>query len=449
MTMTENNFSFSSNRLQDIARQVLAIARQQGASACDVDVSEGVGQTVSVRLAEVETIEYSQDKGVGVTVYLGQQKGNASTSDFSDTALADAVAAAINIARYTAADPCAGLADESLLATDFPALDLFHSWELSMEQAVDLARRCEQAARDQDVRITNSEGATLSRQINHFVYANSLGFCHGYPASRYSLSAAVVAEADGAMQRDYWYGTARHPADLPSAESIGQLAGQRTVRRLGGRPLKTGRYPVIFDASVASSLVGHLLAAISGSSLYRQSSFLLDAQGQQIFSSLVNIDEDPFVLRGLASSPFDSEGVQTSGRRLIDQGVLTGYLLGSYSARKLGLTSTGNAGGAHNLRVHSTGEDFAELLATMGTGLLVTELMGQGVNTVTGDYSRGAAGFWVENGQLAWPVEEITVAGNLREMFGQIRAIGSDALVRGSTRIGSVLLESMSVAGLE
>jgi PmbA protein len=446
-TMTEKTFSFGRKTLEDIAQHALELAAAQGATASEVDVSEGLGQTVSVRLNDIETIEYNQDKGVGVTVYLGQKKGHASTSDFSADALRDTVAAAINIARFTAEDPCSGLADAALLADSCPDLDLFHPWDLPMDEAVSLARRCEEAARAVDKRIGNSEGATLSRQTSQFIYANSLGFINGFPSSRYSLSAAVVAEEGGTMQRDYWYSAARCPADLATAESVGECAGQRTVRRLSGRSIPSGRYPVIFEANVAASLVGHMIAAISGGSLYRQSSFLLGAAGSAIFSPCVTIDEDPFVARGLASSAFDNEGVKTRARCLVDKGVLNGYLLGSYSARKLGLEPTGNAGGAHNLLVHSTGESLADLLCNMGTGLLVTELLGQGVNTVTGDYSRGAAGFWVENGVIAYPVEEITVADNLRDMFMRIQAIGSDALVRGTTRIGSVLLESISVAG--
>lgn len=446
--MTEKTFSYSRSTLENTVQQVLALAAEQGADACEADVSEGLGQTVSVRLGEVETIEYNQDKGISVTVYLGHKKGHASTSDFSDTALADTVAAALNIARYTAEDPSAGLADAARLASGAaPDLELFHPWDLSMDDAVSLARDCERAALAVDTRIGNSEGATLSRQASQFVYANSLGFLGGFPSSRYSLSASVVAGENGGMQRDYWYSASRHPGDLASAAEVGRLAGERTVRRLGARPVRTGRYPVLFEANVAASLIGHLVTAISGGSLYRKSSFLLDAQGSEVFSPLVVIDEDPFVLRGLASSTFDNEGVATARRRLIDHGVLTGYLLSSYSARKLGLATTGNAGGAHNLLVHDTGAGFDALLAQMGTGLLVTELMGHGVNTVTGDYSRGAAGFWVENGVIAHPVEEITVAGNLRDMFRGVVAVGNDALVRGATRVGSVLIDAMSVAG--
>ncbi|KJH65954.1 metalloprotease PmbA [Chromobacterium violaceum] len=447
--MADKTFSFSSDTLGGIAGRVLELASQQGASSAEVDVSEGVGQTVSVRLSEVETIEYNQDKGVSVTVYLGKKKGHASTSDFSDEALSDTVRAALDIARYTAEDDCAGLADSQLLADDLPDLDLFHPWQLPVEEAIELARRCEDAARAVDARIRNSEGASVSVQANQFVYANSNGFSGGFAGSRHSLSAAVVAEQDGVMQRDYWYSAARHQDDLASVEEIGRIAGERAVRRLGGRRVKTGQYPVLFEAPVAMSLLGHLAAAISGGNLYRKSSFLLDALGKPVMASRVTIDEDPFLLRGLASSAFDNEGVATKARRLVDGGVLQGYFLSSYSARKLGMQTTGNAGGAHNLVVHSTGESFAEVLSRMGSGLLVTELLGQGVNTVTGDYSRGAAGFWVENGVIAYPVEEITIAGNLRDMFVNIEAIADDTLDRGGRRIGSVLVGGMMVAGEE
>jgi len=445
--MTANVFSYSRESLEGIAAQVLDLAVQQGATSCEVDVSEGRGQTVTVRLGEVETIEYNQDKGVGVTVYIGQQKGHASTADFSASALADTVAAAVNIARFTAADDCSGLADRGLLATEFPALNLFYPWDVDVERSIELARQCEAAARAVDSRIRNSEGATVSSQDSQFIYANSYGFMAGFPSSRHSLSAAVIAEADGAMQRDYWYSMARHPDDLDPVEQVGRIAGERTVRRLGGRRVKTGRYPVLFESPVAASLIGHFVAAASGGSLYRKSSFLLDALGKPVFSSKVTLDEDPFLLRGFGSSAFDNEGVATCSRRVVSGGVLEGYFLSSYSARKLGMSTTGNAGGAHNLILHSTGESFDELVRQMGTGLIVTELMGQGINLVTGDYSRGAAGFWVENGQIAYPVEEITIAGNLREMFTSISAVANDAVMRGSKKVGSILIDGMTVAG--
>ncbi len=447
--MADSAFSFSRAALEAVSARVLDLAGKAGASACEVDVSEACGQSVNVRLGEVETIEYNQDKGAPVTVYLGQKKGHASTSDFSETALADTVAAAINIARFTGEDESAGLADPALLASDFPELDLYHPWNLPVEQAIAHALACENAARGVDARISNSEGAGVSSQVSQFVYANSNGFMAGFPGSRHSISAAVIASEQGAMQRDYWYSSARHASDLDAFDAVGRIAGERAVRRLGGRSIKTGNYPVLFEAPVASSLIGHLVSAVSGGSLYRKSSFLLDSLGTQVLAPCVTIDEDPFVMRGFASTPFDSEGVATRARRLVDQGVLNGYFLGSYSARKLGMQSTGNAGGSHNLLVHTTGESFDELLRNMGTGLLVTELLGHGLNLVTGDYSRGAAGFWVENGVIAYPVEEITIAGNLADMFKHISAIGSDVMVRGGKHCGSILLERMMVAGSE
>ena len=445
--MSTREFDYSKHTLEQLAAQALDLAKAEGASACEVDVSEGLGQSVSVRMGEVETIEYNQDKGLEVTVYLGQQKGHASTSDFSPTALADTVKAAVNIARYTAADDCAGLADKSALATDFPELDLYKPWDLEVAEAIELARRCEAAGRAVDARIANSDGATVSTQTGHFIYANSHGFCQGFPTSRHSVSVALVAQQDDAMQRDHWYSTARHPQDLLPVDEIGRIAGERSVRRLGARRVPTGTYPVLFDASMAGSLIGHLVGALSGGSLYRRSSFLLDSLGKRIFPDWLNLDEDPYLLRGLGSGAFDGEGVATLSRRIIDNGVVEGYFLSSYSARKLGLTSTGNAGSTHNLIVHSSGETFDELLRQMGHGLVVTELMGQGVNMLTGDYSRGASGFWVENGEIAYPVEEITVAGNLTQMFAQIQAVGNDALPQSSRRVGSILIESMTVAG--
>ncbi|GGY17394.1 metalloprotease PmbA [Paludibacterium paludis] len=445
--MADSTFSFSRNSLETLAARVLDLARKEGATAAEADVSEGLGQTVTVRLGEVETIEYNQDKGVGVTVYIGQKKGHANTSDFSDAALAETVRAAVNIARFTADDPASGLADKDRLATASRDLDLYRPWDLPVESMIGLARECEEAARGVSERIVNSEGATVSSHSSQFIYANSHGFLDGFSSTRHSLSAAVVAGEGAAMQRDYWYSVARHPEDLDTAAQVGRKAGERSVRRLDARRVRTGRYPVLFEAPVAASLIGHLVAAISGGSLYRKSSFLLDALDTRVFSDKVTIDEDPFLPRGLASSPFDNEGVATAPRRLVDGGVLKGYMLGSYSARKLGMATTGNAGGSHNLTLQDTGETFEALLARMGTGLLVTELMGQGVNTVTGDYSRGACGFWVENGVIAWPVEELTIAGNLREMFLDIEAIGNDAIDRGGRRTGSVLIGGMMVAG--
>ncbi len=440
-------FSYSGDDLRDLAARVLELASRGGASSAETEVSEGSGLTVGVRHGEVETIEHNRDKGVGVTVYLGQRRGHASTSDFSPDALARTVEKALSIARFTAEDECAGLADADLLARDPPDLDLYHPWDVGVERAQALARECEAAALDVDPRISNSEGASLSSQVSHFIYANSLGFCAGYPSSRQSLSCAVIAEEGDSMQRDYWYTTARAAADLDAPEAVGRRAGERTVRRLNGRKLSTRQCPVLFEAPVATGLIASFVSAVSGGHLYRKSSFLLDSLDQQLFPAFFQLLERPFLPRGLSSTPFDSEGVAARDRDVVTDGVLRGYFLGSYSARKLGLKSTGNAGGNHNLIVPPTGEDFAGLLKKMDTGLLVTELLGHGLNMVTGDYSRGAAGFWVERGEIAYPVEEITVAGNLRDMFRGIVALGTDVETRGSRRVGSILVERMTVAG--
>jgi PmbA protein len=384
---------------------------------------------------------------VGVTVYVGQQRGHASTSDFSPQAVRDTVQAAFSIARFTAADDCAGLADPDLLAHDVPDLDLYHPWDLPVEQAIEQARACEAAALGVDRRITNSEGATISTQQSHFIYANSLGFMGGYPSSRHSLMCSVIAGEGDEMQRDDWYALARAAEDLEGVEEVGRRAGERCVRRLGARRLETMEVPVLFEAPVASGLLGHFVGAVSGGSLYRKASFLLDSLGQQIFAPQVQIRDIPDVKRGLASSPFDDEGVATQRRDVVRNGVLQGYFLGSYSARKLGMRSTGNAGGNHNLILDSTGEDFPALLRKMGRGLLVTELLGMGVNQVTGDYSRGAAGFWVEDGEIAYPVQEITIAANLKDIFKGVLAVGSDVVVRGSRQCGSILIDRMTVAG--
>ncbi|MCL4470620.1 MAG: metalloprotease PmbA [Gammaproteobacteria bacterium] len=444
--MSDSRFSYSIETLSQVTRDILNQAKHSGASACEAEVSLGFGQNVSVRRGEVETIEYSRDKGLGVSVYFGQKRGHASTSDLAPEAIRDTVAAAVSIARYTASDEFAGLADEDLLAKEIPDLSLYHPWDLSVERAIDLAKECEAAAFAVDKRIENSEGASVSTQEALFMYGNSLGFLAGYPSSRHSVSCAVIAE-DGGMQRDYWYSSRRDASDLESAEAVGRKAGERTVRRLGARKIKTTECPVLFEAPIASGLIGHLVGAVSGSSLYRKSSFLLDSLGQPIFAPFVQIRELPHIPKGLASSPFDNEGVATHARDLVKDGVLQGYFLGSYSARKLGMASTGNAGGNHNLILESSGQDFAGLLKMMNTGLVVTELLGHGVNPVTGDYSRGAAGYWVENGVIQYPVEEVTIAGNLRDMFRHIAAAGTDVLVQGSKQCGSVLVEKMTVAG--
>jgi PmbA protein len=445
--LAQDRFSHSADSLRDIAQAMLDYARQRGASAASAEVSVGFGQSVTVRQGEVETIEYNRDKGLSVSVYLGQQRGNASTSDFSPQAVRDTVDAALSIARYTAKDDCAGLPDADMLARDCPDMDLYHPWDLPVDAAIALARRCEQAALDADKRISNSEGATVNLHEAQFITTNSLGFIGGFPTSRHSLSCAVIAGEDDAMERDYWYAVARDARDLMDAQQVGHIAAERTVRRLNARQLDTMQVPVLFEAPIAAGLLGSFVGAVSGGSLYRKSSFLLDRIDQQIFAPHINISDVPDIPKGLGSSPFDDEGVRTRRRVVVENGVLRGYFLGSYSARKLGLRTTGNAGGSHNLILQSGELDFAGLLKQMGRGLLVTELLGQGVNQVTGDYSRGAAGFWVERGEIQYPVQEITIAGNLKDMFRNIVAVGNDVLVQGSKQCGSILVEGMTVAG--
>jgi len=447
VSQPETGFSYDQGQLSQIAADALAAAKAGGATACDVDISEGIGQNVTVRLGEVETIEYNRDKGVSLTVYVGQRKGHASTSDFSPAAIAQTVGAALAIARYTAEDAAAGLADADRLATAFPDLDLYHPWALDVEQAIAIAKACEDRARGVDARISNSDGATVSSQTGHSIFASSHGFLGYQKSSRHSVSCAVIAQQGEAMQRDYWYTSARAAADLADTEAVGRIAGERALARLGARRIKTGDYAVLFDPGLAAGLIGHLVQAVSGGSLYRKSSFLMDSLGKAVMAPLVNIVEDPFLPRGFASGAYDAEGVATVRRDLVSGGVLNGYFLGSYSARKLGMASTGNAGGSHNLLVTPTAGDLSDMLGRLGTGLYVTELLGHGINPVTGDYSRGAAGFWVENGVIVHPVEEITIAGNLKEMFMRIVAIGSDIETRGSKQVGSILIEQMTVAG--
>ena len=441
-------FSYPYSTLQQIARDILSYAKEGGATACESEVSDGFGQNVTVRRGEVETIEYNRDKGLAVTVYIGQKRGNASTSDFSPQAVRDTVSAALSIARYTAADDCAGLADTDLLASEFPDLELYFPWDLPVEQAIQIAQTCEAAAFAVDKRITNSEGGSVSLSESQFVYANSLGFMGGYPTSRHSISCAVIAGRDDGMQRDYWYSVARNAADLDQADSVGKKAGARSVARLGAKKIATCEVPVLFEAPIASSLIGHFVGAISGGSLYRKSSFLMDSVGKQVFAPDIQIQEKPHLKKGLASGAFDNEGVTTVDRKVVENGIVQGYFLGSYSARKLGLKTTGNAGGNHNLIIDNGAPmAFSELLKKMGKGLLVTELLGQGVNAVTGDYSRGAAGYWVEGGEIQHAVEEITIAGNLKEMLPGICAMGNDTLVQGSKQCGSLLIDRMTVAG--
>ncbi len=444
--MADLRFSYSLDEIKQMSEDVLKTAKGLGASSAEAELSLSIGQNVSVRLNEVENIEYNRDKGMSVTVYFGQKKGHASTSDLSQQALKDTVAAACNIAKYTAADEFCGLADASLMANNIMDLALHHPWDISVDEAIAIAKECEAAALSVDARITNSEGASVSTGEGYFAYSNSHGFTGGYPSSRHGVSCSVIAESEDSMQRDYWYSTARASADLQTATEIGRIAGTRTVRRLNSRKISTCQVPVLFEAPLASGLISSLISAISGGNLYRKSSFLLDSLGKQVASPLLNIDEEPHLKKGLASSPFDSEGVATCSRQLVKNGVLQGYVLGSYSARKLGLQTTGNAGGNHNLIVQSGPNDFTGMLKTMGTGLLVTELLGTGINMVTGDYSRGAAGFWVENGVIIHPVEEVTIASNMADMLKMIVAIGSDVVIQGSKQVGSILIERMTVA---
>lgn len=440
-------FSYSHATLQQLSEDVLKHAKSKGATACEVDVSEGFGQSVTVRCNEVETIEFNRDKGIGITIYSGQRKGYASTSDFSAQALRETVEAALDIARFTAEDDCAGLADAALMAKDVPDLDLYHPWALTVEDAIETARRCEQAAFEASPLVSNSEGASISTQQAHFVSANSLGFMGGYPTSRHYISCSVISGEQDAMQRDDWYTTHRDAKRLDDAAQVGRIAAERAVARLGGRKVKTGEFPIILEAPLAGGLLGSLVHAASGGALYRKSSFLLDQLGKKIMPDFVNIAERPHIKCGLGSASFDSDGVATRDRDLVSNGILQGYFLSTYTARKLGMQTTANAGGSHNLIIEPGELGLEGLMAKMGRGLLVTELLGHGINYVTGDYSRGAAGFWIEDGKIAYPVEEITIAGNLKAMLAGIVAVGNDVQIRGSKVTGSIMLDRMTVAG--
>lgn len=435
------------NKLENIVQELLSEATRLGATAAEAGLNVENGLSVTGRLGEVETIEYHRDQGLGITVYFDQRKGSASTTNLLPESVTETVQAACSIARFSSEDEYAGLPEAEMLATEFPDLDLYHPWELSTESAINLALECEQAARSYHPLISNSEGATVNTHQSVSILGNTLGFLNHERITRHSLSCSVLGQKDESMQRDYWYSVARHADDMEAAVVIGEKAAQRTIRRLGGETLSTRQCPVIFAAEIASGLLGHLLSAVSGGSLYRKSSFLLDSLGKRIFPKFIHIYEQPYLLRGLGSTAYDSEGVTTQRRDIVADGILEGYILSSYSARKLGLQSTGNAGGVHNLTIDTGTDDFDALLQRMGTGLLVTEVLGQGVNIMTGDYSRGASGFWVENGQISYPVEEITIAGNLTDMFQQIIAVGNDIDTRGSTRTGSIMIEQMTVAG--
>ena len=430
------------------AKVALEDAAKQGATMAEVSIGQGQGMSVTVRKGEVETVEHNRDKSIGVTVFFGHKSGNASSTDFSESAIQASVASACNIARYTEEDEFNGLADKELMATQFPDLELYHPWSITMDEAIDLAGRCEAAAVDADSRISNTEGATVSSHDGVDLYANSHGFKGFSKGSRHSISCSVIAGEGENMQRDYWYDSRRKSQDIDEPEKIGLETAERTVRRLGAGKIKTGQYPVIFEPSVSSSLISHLNSAISGSSLYRKASFLLDKKGEQIFPSDINIYEQPFLKEASGSAAFDAEGVATRENRIVENGVLQQYLLSSYSARKLGLETTGNAGGVHNLCLDSTIDGGLEdMVKTLHTGIIITELIGFGVNNVTGDYSRGAFGFYVENGEIVRPVQEFTIAGNLIDIFHKISAVGNDIDKKRNIRCGSIMIDNLTVAG--
>jgi PmbA protein len=448
MAEANNPVRLAQTDLESIIERALEEARTRGASQAEAAVSQDTGLSVGVRLGEVETLEHQRDRSMGITVYFGQRKGSASTADFSLEAVRATVAKACSIARFTAEDSSAGLADAALMARTPQNLDLSHPWNVSADRAIEIAKSCEAAALSFDSRINNSEGASIGTHQGLHVYGNTHGFVGGYPTTAHTLSCVVLAGKGEDMQRDYWYTSSRDWRELQDAESVGRESARRTIARLNPRKLSTRRAPVLFVPELARGLIGHFVAAIRGSSQYREASFLLHSAGPQVFPAGISIDERPHIPKAMGSAPFDDEGVATQDRRLVADGVLTGYILSSYSARKLGLKTTGNAGGSHNLIVAPTqGGGLDAVLSRMGTGLLLTELMGQGVNTVTGDYSRGAAGFWVENGVIQHPVAEITIAGNLGAMFEGIAAAGDDIDTRGGVRVGSILVQEMTIAG--
>jgi PmbA protein len=444
-------FTCGPDELRGLAQAVLERAKRGGASGCECDVSEGYGLSVTVRKGRADVVEHNRDRSIGVSVYLGDRpkarRGHASTSDFSPASLEQAVDAALAIARHTAEDDCAGLPEAGELARELPDLDLFHPWNIDTEEAIELTRRCEAAAFGVSKKISNSEGATASAQHSQFVFANSLGFVGGHAGSRHYLACSVIAENKGLMQRDDWHSASRVPELLAEPRALGRYAAERALSRLGGRQISTRQARELFEAPVAIGLIGHFISGVNGGNLYRKTSFLADSLGRQVFSPLVRIEERPLEPQGMASGAFDEEGVATRSRAIVRDGVVEGYFLGSYSARKLGMKSTGSAGGHHNLLVTPGNLDFRGMLREMGQGLLVTELLGQGINLVTGDYSRGAAGYWVEGGEIRYPVEEITIAGNLRDMFRGIAAVGADTVVRSGRTCGSILVENMTIAG--
>ncbi len=435
------------DNLKEIVADVLKEAKKLNVDAAEAGISFGSGLSVSVRLGETETIEFNRNKSLGITVYKGKRKGSISTTDFRKDALYTSLEAACGIAEYTEEDPCAGLAEAQCMAKVIQDLELYHLWKIQPEDAVSWTKECEASALGFDPRITNSEGATLTTHAHYRVYGNTHGFIGAYPSTLHTLSCVVIAKEKDNMQRDYDYTTARDSRDLESKTAIGQKAALRALRRLNARKIKTCEAPVIFSAEIAGGLLGNFIAAISGGNLYRKSSFLLDSLDKPIFPSFVNIEEHPHLLKGLGSAPFDQEGVATNQHIIVEEGILRSYVLSSYSARKLNLHTTGNCGGVHNLMVSHHDQDLVALLKEMGRGFLVTELMGQGVNLVTGDYSRGAAGFWVENGEIQYPVEEVTIAGNMQQMFSKLVAIGNDVEERSNILTGSIWIDNMTIAG--
>jgi PmbA protein len=433
--------------LKAVASQAVALARRQGADQAEVGVSYEEGLSVTVRMGELESVERQRDRGLAITVYRDKRKGSASTTDFSATSVEDTVRKAMSIGSFTTADEYAGLADAELMAKDYRDLELFFPWDVDVDAATELALRGEDAARSLDARIANSEGASVSSGVGQRVYANSHGFIGSYPTSTHSMSCSVLAKSGESLERDYWYTVSRHPDDLEAAESVGEEAARRALQRLEARTLSTRKVPVLYPAELAKGLFGHLIAAIRGTAQYRRASFLLDAVGEQILPSFIDIQEDPWIPRALASAPFDAEGVATRQRRIVDGGVLQGYVLSSYSARRLNLPTTGNAGGVHNLIVKPTAGTLEDLIKDCDEAFVVGELLGQGVNTVTGDYSRGAAGFWVERGEIVHPVHEVTIAGNLKDLFREIQAVGSDVDSRGTVRCGAIRVDGLTLAG--
>ncbi|HEX7028111.1 MAG TPA: metalloprotease PmbA [Gammaproteobacteria bacterium] len=438
---------FDTERLTRLAELALNEAKRQGMDQAEVGVSNSSGLSVTVRLGDIETLEHYRDQSLGLTVYKDKRKGSASTSDLSETAVREAVRAACSIAGFTAQDEYAGLADAALMARNIPDLDLYHVWELQADKAIELAQACEGAARDVDKQISNSEGATVVAFGAANLYANTHGFIGGYSGTRHSISCSVIAGEGEHMQRDYWYTTDRNPQKLQAPDAVGREAAKRALRRLNARKIPTAQLPVLFVPEMARGLLGNFVSAIRGGALYRKASFLLDHKGKPVFPEFIDLVEQPHLPGALGSAPFDNEGVATREHAIVSKGVLQDYVLDAYSARRLGTQTTGNAGGVHNLSINSTGQDQQGLIKQMERGLLVTEMMGHGVNNVTGDYSRGASGFWVENGEVQYPVQEITIAGTLKKMFMGIVGVGNDIDVRGNIRCGSILVDSMTVAG--